>query len=127
MGDGKDAFMNDIKDHRIKVGDHEYWIIRINSKDAEARGIKDGDIVKAYNDRGAVILAVQITERVAPGTCHSYESSAEYQPVGKPGQSPDRGGCINILSSDQFIGRHTSGMATQHFRIEVEKWEGGAN
>jgi trimethylamine-N-oxide reductase (cytochrome c) len=121
MGDGKDAFMNDIKDHRIKVGDYEYWIIRINGKDAEARGIRDGDLVRAYNDRGAVILAAQVTERVPPGTCHSYESSAEYNPLGKPGQSDDRGGCINILSSDQFIGKHTSGMATQHFRVEVEK------
>jgi trimethylamine-N-oxide reductase (cytochrome c) len=127
MGDGKDAFMNDIKDHRVKVGDHEYWIIRINSKDAEARGIKEGDLVKAYNDRGAVILAAQITERVPPGTCHSYESAAEYQPIGKPGASPDRGGCVNILSSSKFIGKHTSGMATQHFRIEIEKWEGGKN
>jgi trimethylamine-N-oxide reductase (cytochrome c) len=70
-----------------------------------------------------VILAAQVTERLPPGICHSYESAAEYQPIGKPGESPDRGGCINILSSDQFIGKHTSGMATQHFRIEVEKWE----
>ncbi len=125
MGDGKDAFMNDIKDHRVKVGDFEYWIIRINTKDAAARGIKEGDLVKAYNDRGAVILAAQLTERVPSGTCHSYESSAEYKPLGKPGQSPDRGGCVNILSSDKFIGKHTSGMATQHFRVEIEKWDGG--
>ena len=127
MGDGKDAFMNDIKDHRVRVGDHEYWIIRINGKDALTRGIKEGDLVKAFNDRGSVILAAQITERVPPGICHCYESSAEYLPIGKPGESPDRGGCINILSSSQFIGRHTSGMATEHFRIEVEKWEGGSN
>jgi len=125
MGDGKDAWMNDIKDHRIKVGDYEYWIIRLNTKDAADRGIKDGDVVKAYNDRGTVILAAQVTERVPAGTVHSYESCAEYKPIGKPGESPDKGGCINILSSSQFIGKHTSGMATEHFRIEVEKWEGG--
>ncbi|MDR1815700.1 MAG: molybdopterin-dependent oxidoreductase [Clostridiales Family XIII bacterium] len=127
MGDGKDAFMNDIKDHRVRVDGHDYWIIRINTKDAEARGIKEGDLVKAYNDRGAVILAAQVTERVPAGTCHSYESSAEYQPIGKPGESPDRGGCVNILSSSQFIGKHTSGMATEHYRVQVEKWEGGLN
>jgi trimethylamine-N-oxide reductase (cytochrome c) len=127
MGDGKDAWMNDIKDHRVKVGDWEYWIIRINTKDAEARGIKEGDLVKAYNDRGAVILAAQLTERVPQGTCHSYESCAEYSPLGKPGASADRGGCVNILSSSQFIGKHTSGMATEHYRIELEKWDGGTN
>ena len=40
MGDGKDSFMNDIKDHRVLVDGHYYWIIRINSVDAAARGIK---------------------------------------------------------------------------------------
>jgi trimethylamine-N-oxide reductase (cytochrome c) len=125
MGDGKDAFMNDIKDHRVRIDGHDYWIIRINTKDAADRGIGEHDLVKAYNDRGEVILAAQITERVPPGTCHCYESSAEYQPLGTPGESPDRGGCINILSTKKFIGKHTSGMATEHFRIEIEKWEGG--
>ncbi|MDR3363391.1 MAG: molybdopterin-dependent oxidoreductase [Clostridiales Family XIII bacterium] len=125
MGDGKDAFMNDIKDHRVRVGGFDYWIIRINTDDAEARGIRDGDLVKAYNDRGEVILAAQITERVPAGTCHSYESSAEYFPIGEPGNSPDRGGCVNILSSGKWIGKHTSGMATEHFCVEVEKWDGG--
>jgi len=127
MGDGKDAFMNDIKDHRVRVNGYDYWIIRINTKDAEARGIKDGDVVKAYNDRGAVILAAQVTERVPAGTCHSYESCAEYDPIGKIGESPDRGGCVNILSAGKFIGRYTSGMATEHYRVEIEKWEGGNN
>ena len=55
MGDGKDSFMNDIKDHRVLVDGHYYWIIRMNSKDAEARGIKSGDLVRCFNDRGSVI------------------------------------------------------------------------
>ncbi|MDR1246380.1 MAG: molybdopterin-dependent oxidoreductase [Clostridiales Family XIII bacterium] len=127
MGDGKDGFMNDIKDHRVRVGDHDYWIIRINTKDAEKRGIKEGDLVKTYNDRGEVILAAQITERVPPGTCHSYESSAEYKPIGVPGESADIGGCVNILSPGRYLGKNASGMATEHFLVEIEKWEGGVH
>ena len=93
MGDGKSSWINEIEDHRVlKEDGHYYWIIRINSRDAEARGIVDQGLVKAFNDRGAVILAAQVTERVPPGTVHSYESSAEYNPLGKPGESPDRGG-----------------------------------
>ena len=38
-----------------------------------------------FNDRGAVICAAQLTERVAPGTAHSYESAAVYDPVDEPG------------------------------------------
>ena len=68
MGDAKDSFMMDIKDHRVLVDGWYYWIIRMNTVDAEARGIKDGDLVRAYNDRGSVILCAQVGERVQPGT-----------------------------------------------------------
>jgi trimethylamine-N-oxide reductase (cytochrome c) len=125
MGDGKDAFMNDIKDHRTRVGDRDYWIIRINTGDAAARGIKEGDLVKAYNDRGEVVLAAQITERVPAGTVHSYMACAEYAPTGTPGESADLGGCINILSPGRYMSKTACGMATTHFLVEIEKWEGG--
>lgn len=124
MGDGKDAFQNDIKDHRTMINGHEYWIFRLNKKDAADRGIKDGDILKAYNERGSVLFAAQVTERVPAGTCHCYESCAEYQPLGIPGESTDRGGCINILTPGRFMSKYASGMATEHCLVEVEKWEG---
>jgi trimethylamine-N-oxide reductase (cytochrome c) len=127
MGDGKDSFMIDIKDHRHWVDGHAYWIIRINTKDAEKRGIKPFDLVKAYNDRGEVIFAAQVTERVPEGTAHSYMACAEYQPIGEPGNSPDRGGCIYILSPSEFLSKTACGMATSHALMEIEKWEGGSN
>ncbi len=64
------------------------------------RGIREKQLVKVFNDRGAVICAAQLTERVPPGMVHSYESSAVYDPIGEPGKSPDRGGCINILTPE---------------------------
>jgi anaerobic selenocysteine-containing dehydrogenase len=125
MGDGKDSFMNDIKDHRVLVDGHYYWIIRMNSKDAEARGIKEGDLVRAFNDRGSVILYAQVGERLQPGTVHSYESCAEYNPLGKAGHSADRGGCVNILTPDRFMSKYAAGMAPNSAMIEIEKWDGG--
>lgn len=124
MGDGKDSFMNDIKDHRVLIDGHYYWIIRMNSVDAEARGIKDGDLVRAFNDRGSVILVAQVGERLQPGTVHSYESCAEYNPLGKPGRSADRGGCVNILTPDRFMSKYACGMAPNSAQIEIEKWNG---
>jgi len=126
MGDGKDSFMNDIRDHRMKVGDHYYWIIRMNKVDADARGIKEGDLVRAYNDRGSVILYAQVGQKVQPGTVHSYESCAEYQPVGTPGQSADRGGCVNILNPARWMSRYACGQCPNTAFIEVEKWNGDA-
>ena len=124
MGDGKDSFMNDIKDHRVLINGEYYWIMRINGTDAAQRGIKENDIVKAYNERGAVLFAAQITERVPAGTCHCYESSAEYKPLGKPGESVDAGGCINILTPGRYMSKYACGMATEHCLVEIEKWEG---
>ena len=122
--DGKDSFVNDIKNHRWKVGDNYYWIFRINPLDAEERGIEEHDLIKAYNERGAVIFAAQLTERVPKGTCHCYESSAEYIPLGEPGHSIDIGGCINILTPARFMSKYASGMATEHCLVQVEKWDG---
>jgi trimethylamine-N-oxide reductase (cytochrome c) len=124
MGDAKDSWLNEIKDHRIKVNGYDYWIMRLNTQDAEKRGIKQNDLVKAFNDRGAVILAAQVTERVPPGTVHCYESCADYDPIGKPGESPDRAGCINLLTPKRFMTKKSSGMAPNSCLIEIVKWEG---
>ncbi|MCX8033428.1 MAG: molybdopterin-dependent oxidoreductase [Thermoleophilia bacterium] len=123
MGDGKDSFILDIKDHRVLIDGHYYWIIRMNPKDAAARGIADGDLVRVYNDRGSVIVCARLTERVPPGVVHSYESSAEYQPLGAPGRSTDRGGCMNILTPERFLSKYACGMAPNAAQVEVEKWK----
>jgi len=122
MGDGKGSWSNDIKDHRVLNDDgHYYWIMRLHTKDAAARGIKDGDLIRAYNDRAEVILVAQITERVPPGTVHSYESCADYLPVGEPGYSADKAGCVNMLTSHRFITPTSTGQAPNSCLIEVAK------
>ena len=57
------------------------------------------------------ILAAQVTERLSPGTVHSYESCSDYLPLGDPGYSPDRAGCINLLTSKRFITPTSTGTA----------------
>ena len=126
MGDRKDSFLNDIKDHRIlKEDGYYYWIIRINAKDAERLGIGQNDLVKVYNDRGAVLCAAQVTERVPPGTVHSYESCADYEPEGPPGESMDRSGCINILTPSRYISKNACGMAPNSCLVQIERYGGG--
>jgi len=126
MGDSKQCWSDDIKDHRVlKEDGYYYWIIRINSQDATDRGIKNHDLVKAFNDRGAVILAARVTERVPPGTVHSYESCADYDPVGVPGESADRAGCINILTPGRYISKNACGQAPNSCLVEIEKIKNG--
>ena len=50
--------MNEVKDHRVlKEDGHYYWIMRVNAADAKARCIEQGGLIRAFNDRGSVILA----------------------------------------------------------------------
>ncbi len=46
-------------------------ILEINPVDAAKRGIRDGDPVKVWNDRGQVVLTARPTEAVRPGVLYS--------------------------------------------------------
>jgi trimethylamine-N-oxide reductase (cytochrome c) len=85
--------LDDIPAHRNKKDGYAWWPVRIHPVDARNRDIKQGDIVQVYNDRGTVLGIAQITERGRPGTVHSFEAGAKYDPLepGKAG-SIDRGG-----------------------------------
>ncbi len=122
QSDGKESTINDVSDHRRLVDGHYYWVARVNSADAKARGIGEGGLVKIFNDRGAVICAAQITDRVPKGVVHSYESSAVYDPVGEPGKSADRGGCINILTPSRMMIEKSHSIAACSCLVQVEPW-----
>ena len=124
QGDGKDSFLQNIEDHRIKVDDWYYWIIRMNPDDAAARGIKKGDLVKVYNDRGAVLCAAMPTSRLVRGTVHGYESCAIYAPMGEPGKSIDRGGCLNLLTPHRTQTKSTHSLAGANALVEIALWDG---
>ena len=122
--DTHSLWLGDIPGHRV-FKDGYYWhTTRIHLADAAARGIRNGDIIKLYNDRGAVLGIAQVTERIMPGVIHSYTASSKYDPVepGKAG-SVDRGGCVNILTPNRMISKNASGMAWNSCLIEVTKWE----
>ena len=76
-----------------EIEPHRAWI---NSIDAKKRGIKNGDIVDVYNDRGRIRIPVKVTERVIPGVVVVFQGSW-YNP-NKEGV--DLGGCANVLTKD---------------------------
>ena len=125
MADGKDSHTCDIKEHRVRIGGWDYWIVRINPADAADRGISQEQLVEVHNDRGSVICAAHLTERIPRGTIHSYESSAIYEPIGEPGESPDRGGCMNILTPVRPIIKRSHSTACNSCLVEIRPWKGG--
>lgn len=72
--------------------------ILMNTVDAEAREIKDGDTVKVFNDRGAMVLPARVTERIMPGVV-DVPQGAWYDP---DETGIDRGGCANVLTKDSL-------------------------
>lgn len=69
----------------------ELWI---NTYDAETRGIKDGDLVRVFNDRGETVLPAKVTPRIMPGVV-SMPQGAWWSP---DEQGVDRRGCVNVLT-----------------------------
>lgn len=70
----------------------------INLDDAEARGIKDGDMLKIYNDRGEIRITATVTERIMPGVVN-VPQGAWFKP---DENGIDRGGCPNTLCSEEY-------------------------
>lgn len=124
QNDGKSMWNEEIPHHRRLKDGYRYWVVRMNRADAEARGIADGDIVKIFNDRGAVLAITTVTERIIPGVVHSYGSGGGYDPMGEPGRPTtiDRGGTINQLTSARFLSKNCAGMAPGSCLVQVEKW-----
>ncbi len=77
-----------------EIEPHSVWLSPI---DAEARGIKDGDLVDVYNDRGRIRIPALVTERIMPGVVNVSEG-AWYDP---DEEDIDRGGCANVLTKDE--------------------------
>ena len=124
MGDDEGCTLQDIREHRVTVNGHSYLVARVNRRDADARGVKDDDLIRLWNLRGSVVCAAQVTDRLRPGVVSACTGSAQYRPVGEPGNSTDLGGCVNMLSPKKTITEKSSGMAPNTSLIQFEKWTG---
>jgi trimethylamine-N-oxide reductase (cytochrome c) len=71
-----------------------------------------------------VICAALPTQRLPRGVCHGYESSAIYEPMGEPGKSVDRGGCLNLLTPERSQTKSTHALAGANALVEIEPWDG---
>ena len=90
----------------------------INPADAAARGIKNGDIVRVYNERGSVLCGALVFERVMAGAVSiDHGARTDYIIPGKL----DRGGAINTITPEGLTSRHAAGQATTAFLVEVER------
>ena len=90
----------------------------INPADAAARGIKQGDIIRVFNERGSVLCGALVFERVMPGAV-SIDHGARTDFI-IPGKL-DRGGAINLITPEGLTSKHAAGQATTAFLVEIER------
>ncbi len=90
----------------------------MHPSEAEARGIKNGDIVKVYNERGGVLCGALVWERIMPGVL-SIDHGARADFIIP--QRLDRGGAINCIAPEGLTSKHAAGQATSGYLAEVER------
>ncbi len=80
-------------------GPDGYWYepCRMHPDEAAARDIADGDVVRIFNERGAVLAGAMLTERLIPGAI-SIDHGAKMDMAMLKNQIVDRGGCINLIA-----------------------------
>ncbi|MFP8484829.1 molybdopterin dinucleotide binding domain-containing protein, partial [Klebsiella sp. 2HUBk32mer] len=72
----------------------EVWL---NPLDAEKRGIKNGDMVRVFNQRGEVRLPAKVTPRIMPGV--SAMGQGAWHDANMAGDRIDHGACMNTLTT----------------------------
>ncbi|MDX1699365.1 MAG: DMSO/selenate family reductase complex A subunit [Melioribacteraceae bacterium] len=90
----------------------------INGVDAELRGIKSGDKVKIFNDRGTIIMPCRVTTKILPGVI-DIPQGAWWEP---DKNGIDRRGNVNVLSSEKWTPL-AFGNAQHTIMAQVEKVE----
>jgi molybdopterin guanine dinucleotide-containing S/N-oxide reductase-like protein len=111
-------WLREISTCKIRGDDgYLYEPVWINPADAGKRGIKHGDIVKMYNERGVVLGGAYVTERIKPGAV-SQDHGARIDLIT---DGIDRGGSNNLISPAGPQSKNCWGQATTAFLVEVKK------
>ncbi|MEM2559677.1 MAG: molybdopterin-dependent oxidoreductase [Candidatus Bathyarchaeia archaeon] len=113
------VWLREIPTCKVKGPDgYFYEPVWINPLDAEKLGVKDGDIVKIYNERGAVLCGVRVTERIMPGVV--YVEHGSRADIISLEDKIDRGGAINLIAPHEG-GKNTALMVVSGYLVAVEK------
>ncbi|NAZ46382.1 molybdopterin guanine dinucleotide-containing S/N-oxide reductase [Vibrio toranzoniae] len=95
--------------------------ISIHPEDAKARGIKTGDLVRAHNGRGQVLVGALVTDGIKQGSVCIHEG-------GWPDLDEDTGLCknggCNVLTLDIPTSRLANGCAANSALVKIEKYTG---
>jgi biotin/methionine sulfoxide reductase len=98
--------------------------VRMHPRDAGRRGIRDGDIVRLWNDRGACLAGAALSEALREGVVQ-LSTGAWYDPEDSGVEAPL---CVhgnpNVLTEDVGSSRLAQGCTGQLCFVEIERFDG---
>jgi biotin/methionine sulfoxide reductase len=97
---------------------------RMHPSDAAARGLRDGDLVRIFNDRGSCLAGLRVDDAVRPGVTQ-LSTGAWYDPDPADPRFC-RHGNPNVLTADRPSSRLSQGCTGQLTLVEVEPYRGPA-
>lgn len=98
-------------------------VMRMHPSDAQARGLKDDDIVRVFNMRGACLAAVRTTDDIMERVV-SLPTGAWFDPDDSRPDALERHGNPNVLTPDRGTSRLAQGPTAHSCLVEVERHDG---
>ena len=97
--------------------------VRMNPIDAAKRGLKSGDIVELYNDRGRCLAGLVVTDDLLAGVVQ-LATGAWYDVTKTSEGILETHGNPNILTDDHGTSRLAQGPSPMSTLVEVRRYEG---
>ncbi|GAA5049757.1 molybdopterin-dependent oxidoreductase [Nocardia callitridis] len=98
--------------------------VRLHPEDAAARALRDGDLVRLFNERGSCLAGLVVDEAVGVGIAQ-LSTGAWYDP--DPADSSFcRHGNPNVLTTDRPSSTLSQGCAGQLALVQIERFDGVA-
>ena len=95
--------------------------IAIHPDDARRRGIRDGDLVRVFNARGACLAGAEVTDAIRPGVVR-LSCGAWYDPATADDGALCTHGNANMLTRDRGTSRLGQGPTCATTLVEIERW-----
>ncbi len=107
---------------RYAVADREP--VTIHPQDAQARGIREGDVVRIWNQRGQILAGAVVTDGIKPGVICIHEGA--WPDLDPAAGGICKNGAVNVLTKDLPSSRLGNGCAGNTALAWLEKYSGPA-
>ncbi len=95
--------------------EHEARTLEMHSRDAAARGLREGENVRVFNARGAFVMPLKVSLNVSSGTVATFWGLWDKLSGGRDNVNNVTSAALTDLGGDGTF---------YDCRVEVERWNG---